>query len=240
VVGILAAAFDARAAFQAFTGELALEIAALDAISLAGSGFAIAESRPDDPDHLASLQIDASPFAATALAVPVTDPAAFPIAGVVGTAHNGAGAFAEQGGKLGGILPILGTAKVCLYGACSSPVANLVVPISVVGQGGAATAAGAVDVTVIGAPWTTGTVSIGTVTAMGFARGPGSGATSTLQPSGSIRLVTPVFISTNIGAFSVVPAFGFLTLHFVPEPGTLLLVGAGVAALSASGARRRG
>ncbi len=72
---------------------------------------------------------------------------------------------------------------------------------------------------------------------MGFAHGPASGTTSTLNPSGTMRLVTPIFISTNIGASAVVPAFGFLTLHFVPEPGTALLLGAGIAALIAGGRR---
>lgn len=240
-VGFLGMAGGAGAAvFQPFTGELALRIVGLDSIPLPGAGFAMVEARPGEPGHLASLRLEESPFAATGLVVPVTDPDAYPIAGVVATVHNGAGSFAEQNGSLAGILPILGVAKVCLYGACSEPVANLSVPVSVVGKGGAVTAAGPVDVTVVGAPWTTGTVAIGTLTAMGFAYGPESGPSSTLQASGSIRLVTPIFISTNIGAFSVVPAFGFLTLHFVPEPGTLALLGSGVLALVAVARRRQG
>jgi len=43
-----------------------------------------------------------------------------------------------------------------------------------------------------------------------------------------VRLVTPVFIPTHLGTSPVVSAFGFRTLHFVPEPGTALLVGAGI------------
>jgi hypothetical protein len=50
--------------------------------------------------------------------------------------------------------------------------------------------------------------------------------------------VTPIFISTNIGAFAVVPAFGFFNLHFVPEPGTLVLLGSGIAGLVAFGRSR--
>lgn len=234
------AASDARAAAFAFSGELALQISALDPIAIAGSGFAIVEGRPDDPDHLATMRIEASPFNATGLIVPVTDPSAMPINGVVATVHNAAGGFSESGGHLGGVLPILGVTKVCLFGSCTaSPAANLSVPISVVGQGGIAYATGAVNVTVQGAPWTTGTAFIGSTTAMGFAHGPASGTTSTLNPSGTIRLVTPIFISTNIGASAVVPAFGFLTLHFVPEPGTALLLGAGIAGLVAGGRRAR-
>lgn len=228
---------SAQAAVRAFTGELALQIAALDAIAVTGQGFAQVEGASANPDHLATLHLDASPFAATGLLVTVTDPLVFPIAGVVATAHNGAGDFARDG-SLGGTMPIFGVSKVCLYAACEAgPLANLSVPITVVGQGGAVTVTGPVDLTVVGAPWTTGTAAIGTVTAQGFARGP-DGASSTLRASGSVRLVTPVFISTNIGGFAVVPAFGFLTLHFVPEPGTLVLLSGGLAGLVAHGARR--
>lgn len=228
----------ARAASRAFTGELALQIAALDPIAVSGAGFAEVQGTAGNPSHLSSVRLEASPFAATGLPVTVTDPLVFPIAGVVATAHNGAGSFARNG-AIGGVMPVFGVAKVCLYAACaSSPIANLSVPISVVGQGGSVTASGPVNVTVIGAPWTTGTAAIGTITAQGFARGP-AGASSTLAASGSLRLVTPIFISTNIGGFAVVPAFGFLDLHFVPEPGTLVLLGAGLTALVAHGARLR-
>jgi len=45
-------------------------------------------------------------------------------------------------------------------------------------------------------------------------------------------------VSTNIGASAVLPAFGILTLQFVPEPGTLILLGSGIAGLVAIGRRR--
>jgi hypothetical protein len=89
-------------------------------------------------------------------------------------------------------MPILGVAKVCVFGTCSAALANLSVPLSVVGVGGVAT----------------------------------------------VRLVTPIFISTSMASAAVIPAFGFLTLHSVPEPGTILLVGAGIVGLVAFGRRR--
>jgi hypothetical protein len=36
----------------------------------------------------------------------------------------------------------------------------------------------------------------------------------------------------------VVPAFGIVSLHFVPEPGTLMLLGSGIAGLVAFGRSR--
>jgi hypothetical protein len=147
-------------------------------------------------------------------------------------------------------MAVQGVARVCLFAPCSaSPPSNVVVPFTTggvngVGLGGAPVLAtgGLVNVTVIGAPWTAGTAAVGTVTTMGFVHGPASGGQSSAAAnSGVMSLVTPVFISTDIGASSVLPAFGILNLHFfgiIPEPGTLLLLGAGVTGLGILGRKR--
>ena len=75
---------------------------------------------------------------------------------------------------------------------------------------------------------------------MGFQHGPASLTSSTAAASGQVRLVTPIFISTNISAISVLRGFALMTLHLVPEPGTLLLLGSGIAGLVVFGRTRRG
>ena len=54
--------------------------------------------------------------------------------------------------------------------------------------------------------------------------------------AGTLVLVTPIHIFTN-QAPGGLAAFGVLTLTYVPEPGTLLLLGAGVVALALRGRR---
>jgi len=226
------AAGGAQAGSLPFTGFLAIQVATLAPVAVPGSGVATV----GPSGHLGSLALPASPFAGTAIVVPVTDPAAAPILGIQATVHNGAGSF--SGGSLGGLMPLNGVAKVCLFAPCAAPPpANVSVPVSVVGAGGIAAVSALVNVTVIGAPWTAGTAAVGTLTAMGFQHGPASLTSSTAAPSGSVRLVTPVFVSTNIGASAVVPTFGILDLHFVPEPTTLLLLVSGVAGLVLLGRR---
>ena len=234
-VSTLGSGSDASAITLGFTGGLAVQIATLDPVVIPGAGSATVNGS-GPAGHLTGLVIPANQFAISGFILPVTDPAAFPIAGVQVTAANGAGAFSGVGGGgFGGAMPINGAAKVCLFGSCEAAVSNLSVPLTVAGQGGVALVTGAVNLTVIGAPWTTGTAAVGTAfTAMGGV----SPLSNTGAPSGVVTLVTPTFISTNIGASAVLPAFGILQLHFVPEPGTMMLLGSGIVGLVAFGRSR--
>jgi len=54
--------------------------------------------------------------------------------------------------------------------------------------------------------------------------------------AGTLVLVTPLRIVTNVAGS--LAGFGVLTLTYVPEPGTLVLVGLGVASLAVLGRRR--
>ncbi|RIL00025.1 MAG: hypothetical protein DCC71_19430 [Proteobacteria bacterium] len=217
-----------------FTGALALQIGPWPQIVVPGAGTAIVIGS-GGAGHSSALALPGASFETTALVVPVTDPLAQPVFGLQATVENGAGTLAGSGGGgFGGALPLAGSFRVCLFASCPFAVTNVVVPLSVVGQGGFFHAAGGVNLTVVGAPWTTGTVAVGSVTAMGGV----SPLSNSGAPSGSVALVTPIFVSTNVAPFSIVPSFGFLDLHFVPEPGTLVLLGGGLAGLLALGRGR--
>ena len=111
-------------------------------------------------------------------------------------------ASSESSGTSAAVMPILGVTKVCLFGAVHPAPLGEPVGADLGGrQRRLGLRHGRRERDREGAPWTTGTVARRDVDArMGFAHGPASGTTSTLNPSGTIRLVTPIFISTNIGA----------------------------------------
>jgi len=239
LLGVIAASFlavgvagQAHAVALGFNGVMGIQLAALSPVLIPGSGTAIINGSAS-AGHINTLSLAGGSFATTGYVLPVTDPAAAPIKGLQVTVVNASGAFG--GSPLGGVMPLIGSTKVCLFGACSAAIANLNVPLSPVGLGGAAVVTAAVNITVVGAPWTSGTAAIGTITAMGGA----APASNTGAASGVVSLVTPVFVSTNIGASAVVPVFGLLSLHFVPEPGTLVLLGSGIAGLVAFGRSAR-
>jgi hypothetical protein len=165
------------------------------------------------------------------------------------------------------VLPIGGVALVCL-GAPGTTNCDSNLPLMLTehtsatgtkgaGIGGILTIGGTspIRISIEAAPWTLKTkTSIdqittpvgGTVkkyvnrTAMGFAHAPGTSTTSTALPSGVVQAITPMQVVTNLsnGSNRKIALFGFLTIHFVPEPGMLLLLGSGVAGLVLLGRHR--
>ena len=124
-----------------------------------------------------------------------------------------------------------------------------------VGIGGLITVGGdsAIRISLEAAPWTvktataidqtddnTGAAAFHAVTRMGFVHGPGSGTTSTAAPSGVLQIVTPSQVRTNLslGSNVKVSILTELLIHFVPEPGLLLLLGSGIAGLALIGRSR--
>lgn len=164
-------------------------------------------------------------------------------------------------------LPIRGVAKICLMDTTCSSLLELLltVPTTVngvpgsgvigLGVGGLITVGGGTmpEISMKGAPWTVKTVTamdqittmLGNttftiVTAKGFAHAPSSGTTSTAALSGVVQMVTPVQIVTNLSLGSSAKLGGSVSLliHFIPEPGLLMLLGSGVVGLAFLGSRR--
>jgi hypothetical protein len=221
----------AEGATLPFTGLLSIRFGSAGPFTAAGAGLATVNASGGGL-RITSLELPAGAFETT-LSVPVANAA--PISGVLVTASNAAGAFSiSSGGLLAGAMPLAGVAKVCLFNGapgCASPVTNLVIPLGVVGAGGTLTASGDVTVTVEGAPWFAALG--GSAPSSGFAHGPASATGTTAQPGGALQLVTSVFVDTSLAAAPFLFAFGTLDITFVPEPGTLALVGAGVVGLLA-------
>jgi hypothetical protein len=137
----------------------------------------------------------------------------------------------RAGGGLGGPGPLGGTVFLNLLA-----LVNMAIPLSPIGNTGAVTTinAGAFSATLVGTGWTTAPVTLtgvttgglNTVTLAGYDnRTPGHG--------GVVQLVSPFKVITN--AAGNLPAFALQTLTFVPEAGTLLLLGLGVTGLALLG-----
>ncbi len=245
-------ASPAAAVPTAFSGTLSVLISMPDGSLPSGSGvyapFPLIEiSATGTADvtysggNLTAFSLAGGTFATTET-VPVTDPRDGPITQLVAqNLLNGAGSFTvipggninnDFGTNLSGTgSGVMGVSGLVKLGILPGPLANVTVPftsggVNGVGLGGNIVIyTGAFGVSVRGAPWTTGTASIGTATAMGFVAG------------NTIQLVSPTFISTTLSSLNPMPSFATLTLSFVPEPGTLLLVASGVAGLALLGRR---
>jgi hypothetical protein len=153
-------------------------------------------------------------------------------------------------------LPIPGHARVCVFQADCA--ANLPLDLTHnngntgVGVAGTVTLGGfgSIRISIEGAPWTLGTVSrthqtIGGNFEMrsraGFVHGGASGTnSSTAANSGVIQLVAPQQVTTEglPGNSSKQALFSTLTLHFIPEPGLLLLIASGAVGLGLLGRSR--
>jgi hypothetical protein len=186
----------------------------------------------------------------------------------IGTGNLGpiSGGAASTMAMTARVLPVRGLAKVCLLDpSCAQfiPITLTQNGTKGLGIGGLVTggkATAGIRISVEAAPWTIKTgMGLDEVTTpmsamvpqsaikvfvnrtrQGFAHDPGSGTTNTAQPSGVVQLITPMQVVTNLtsGSNSKLSLFGYFTVHFIPEPGMLLLLGSGVAGLVLLGRHR--
>lgn len=221
-----------------------------------GAPVAPTRERRDGSGQLTKVGFPASVFQTTGLTVMVSGTAPT-IGGLQMTIKNAPGNFTRVGGKFHGVMPLLGNTRVCAFGSCPSAALNITVPLSIVGGAGVppdatkfvGTGTGGkpnapILVTVKGAPWTQGAVTLTTPDA-GTVMASGNFAAQTQTTMGAtymnvVELVTPIFISTSVSLSSVVPAFGSFkfTLNS-PEPGTVAALGAAIISLVAMGVVRR-
>ncbi len=150
---------------------------------------------------------------------------------------NAAGSFAgATPAQVGGEARLTG--RALLYATPSALTPFLIVPV-VAGQDTTYAVAGsAIGFTVNGAPWNAGAA---TLTGLGAFGGPQTlmvTGMNALNPTGAgvLTLVSPGKVRFTLGkTYAVVST---LTLTYVPEPATALLLGAGTLALALLGATR--
>lgn len=231
VIAVLAPAGVASAG-PLVSASLRVQVGTLPAVTFVASGAS--------GTALSNLQATVAAGNAFAGTLTTTTPttAAPPISGIYFTAQSNAKAtFAGTApGSVGGVALFPVQVRVTGLGGLTL----LAVPLNFGSPSTFAKSAGGISVSAIAAPWTVGPV---TVTGLGNSTSPvtamatGSNAL-TLGGVGTLILVSPVKIVTNIAGNLV--SFGRLTLVYAPEPGTVVLLGMGVAALGLLGRRGLG
>ena len=253
---ILVATFAGQAGAKVLDwhGTLDLDLGALPSVRILDSGVATVNNSSGG-DHLSTLRL-AGGITGSGTAF-VTDPdTTATIRSVRVAAQLGTGTITGISGAppLGAnVYPIDGLARVCLvFSNCN---AALSLPMNQgdkgLGIGGLLTlgGVGAIKISIVAAPWTLGTVSgvnqtadgnFATLTRVGFVHGANSSPSTTATGSGVIQLISPanIVVTGLPGNNEALSLFVALTLHFVPEPGLLLLLGSGVVGLGLLGRAR--
>jgi len=155
-----------------------------------------------------------------------------------GSLRPGAGTAANSLGLQGAVL-------VTGYGGAVTLLGVPLTPVGVHGATFSTMPGGGTVVAYTGAGWTTSTVmmTIPSTTIAGATGQPRGVVTATgtnmlVGGVGQITFISPLLIRSN--RLGDLPSFARLTLTFVPEPGSLLLIGAGMASLAVYGRRRAG
>jgi len=238
-------------------GTLDIDLGPNPTLRLYGSGVATVNDSSGGA-HLNTLRL-AGGITASGV-IPITDPdssgtiPSFIISMTIGTGTV-SGISGGPPVNQPATIPGRGVTRVCLF----TPGCNTSLPLNNTtnsgatgwGIGGQLTlgAFGSVRISLINAPWTLGLASglqqtheggFKTMSMSGWVHGAASGNSSTATDSGVIQLIAPMqVITTGIaGNSSKLSLFGRLTLHFIPEPGLLLLIASGVVGLGLLGHSR--
>jgi hypothetical protein len=186
--------------------------------------------------------------------------------GFVPGPDNKAGVFAPISGAIAststpsgslGTAPTQGMVRICLLvpgcaGNLPLDVGGTVNGVAVGGGvGGILTIGqlGTIRISIVGAPYTVKTITafnrtnngaIHTFTEKGFAHGPLSNTSSTGQTSGVLQVVTTNHTTTQgvPGNSDISGQFSRILVHFIPEPGLLLLLGSGAVGMALLGRKR--
>ena len=169
------------------------------------------------------------------------------------------GAIASSTTPAGGIatLPSQGMVRICLLvaGCGTNLPLDAGATVNGVAQGGGVGGIltigglGTIKISILGAPYTVKTATafnrtnngaIQTFTEKGFAHGPLSNTSSTGQTSGVLQIVTAnhTTVLGVPGNSDISGQFSRVLVHFIPEPGLLLLLGSGAVGMALLGRKR--
>ena len=259
LVTLLALGFagSASAKTLGWHGTLDLDLGALQTLRLEGGGVSTVNNSGGGT-HLNTLRIAGGITGSGT--IPVTDPTSTgTIPSIIITGTLGTGTLSGISGapplNPPATLPVGGFTRVCLFSntcALALPLNNTVNSGATgIGVGGLLTLgnAGDIRISLVNGPWTLGSVSginqtkdggFVTLTRAGFVHGAASSNSSTATGSGLIQLIAPqqVTVSGLSSNSQALTLFSTLTLHFVPEPGLLLLIGSGIVGIGLLGRSR--
>jgi hypothetical protein len=238
-------------------GTLDLDLGALQTLRIGGSGVATVNNSSGG-NHLNTLRLAGGITGSGT--IPITDPdttATIPSVQISATLKTGTISGISGGAPLNppAALPVGGFTRLCLFTGCPTtflPLNNTTNNGATgIGVGGLLTLGGFGDIriSIVNLPWTLGAVDginqtiaggFVTLSKTGFVHGASSNPSSTATPSGLVQLIAPQQVDTfGVPANSTqLTLFATLTLHFVPEPGLLLLIGSGIVGLGLLGRSR--
>jgi hypothetical protein len=239
-----------------FQGTLEITVSWVGEIIVHGSGVSTVNDTSGGA-HLSTLRLAGGITGSGT--VPITDPnqtgtlKSIRIAATIGTGTLTGISGAPPMGQ--NKLPIKGMTRICIFSpSCITnlPMNNTSNGTRGGGLGGLLTIGGmgSIRVSLWGAPWTLATVgathqtgkgNFVTLSRVGFVHGAASGTnSSTAVNSGVIQMIAPQTATTigTTGNSSAIALFNIMTLRFIPEPGLLLLLGAGVVGLGLLGRSR--